>query len=334
MRLADIPRVALAHLPTPLEYLPRLSEFLGGPRIYIKRDDQTGLALGGNKVRKLEFLVADALEQGCDTLVTTGGPQSNHARQTAAAAAKLGLACHLVLPKLVPIATHEYENSGNVLLDRLLGASVEMPAAADFSAATIEWALASLRGQGRRPYSIPIGGSTAVGALGYVAALHELFEQANAQSLSIDAIVVATGSAGTHAGILAGLFQTGSSIPLHGFAVSATTADKVKLVGSLAGQVCERLEIPAADLAARIQVDDAFVGPGYGIPTDAMREAVNQTARFEGLLLDPVYTGKAMAGLFAAVRRGQFTGGQNVVFWHTGGAPGLFAYEAELTTSV
>jgi len=299
---------------------------LGGPRIFVKRDDQTGLALGGNKARKLEFLVADAIEQRCDTLVTTGGVQSNHARQTAAAAARTGLGCELLLPRVVPLATADYNDSGNVLLDQLLGAHVEFPAGEGFSQEQIDERLDKLRGAGRRPYWIPTGGSTPLGALGYVAAAEELLNQANQQQIAIDAIWVPTGSAGTHGGILAGLLRAGARTSLRGAAVSGTAADKERLVARLAHEALDLLSEPHGDVGSRVCVDDRFVGPGYGLPTEAMVEAVTLVARCEGLLLDPVYTGKAMAGLIHAVRNGEFAATDHVVFWHTGGTPALFAY--------
>jgi L-cysteate sulfo-lyase len=328
MTLEDLPRVPLAHLPTPFEPLPRLSEHLGGPQIWIKRDDQTGLALGGNKARKLEYLAADALASGCDTLVTTGGPQSNHARQTAAAAARLGLHCELILPRIVPRDDSQYEHSGNVLLDQLLGANASFPAASEFSQQSIDQLLDTLKSQGSRPYFIPVGGSTPLGAVGYARAADELLDQAHRQQIAVDAIVVPTGSAGTHAGILAGLIRSGHPARVQGIAVSATTAEKEKLVATLTRQTLELLKHDGGSIDARVRVDDRFVGPGYGLPTDAMIDAVRLVARLEGLLLDPVYTGKAMAGLIEHVREGNFKPAEHVVFWHTGGTPALFAYQS------
>lgn len=327
MNLTSTPRCSLAHLPTPFEPLPRLSQHLGGPNIYVKRDDQTGLALGGNKARKLEFLLADALQQECDTIVTTGGPQSNHARQTAAAAARLGLRCELILPRVVPYDAPEYETSGNLLLDHLFYARIELCATDAEATALIEERLQVLTREGHKPYSIPVGGSTPLGALGYVAAAGELLDQASRLGIAIDHIVLPTGSGGTHAGILAGLAQTGQAARVHGIAVSGTRAQKEDLVGRLLRDVLEQIDVPTDDLAHRVQVGDRFVGPGYGLPTDAMLEALELTSRLEGLLLDPVYTGKAMAGLIAAVRAGEFAAHENVVFWHTGGVPALFAYQ-------
>lgn len=326
MQLDRFPRTPLACLPTPLEPADRLADQLGGPRLWIKRDDQTGLGLGGNKVRKLEFLLADALARRADTVVTTGGLQSNHARQTAAAAARLGLDCKLLLPRAVPIATPQYEQSGNVLLDRLFGAEVVPLAADEFSDALVDNCLGRLRSQGRSPYFIPTGGSTPLGALGYVAAALELVRQLEERSLAIDAIVVPTGSAGTHAGILAGLALAGLEIPVFGIAVSATSREKSALVGQLLAETLRLLGGPTSD-PPQVNVDGRQVGPGYGLPTAAVLEAVRLTARLQGLLLDPVYTGKAMAGLIEGIRAGRFGRGSNVLFWHTGGIPALFAYQ-------
>ncbi len=326
VKLSEYPRTLLAHLPTPLEFLPRLTDFLGGPPIYVKRDDQTGLAMGGNKARKLEYLVAEALALGCDTLLTTGGPQSNHARQTAAAAARLGLGCEIVLPRVVPISTPEYEHSGNILLDRLLGANLDFPSASQASAA-IDARREQLIAAGKRPYLIPIGGSTPLGALGYVRAVDELLEQARAERIEFSHLVVPTGSGGTHAGILAGLLMAGHSAQVNGIAVSGTQREKAPLVRDLAEQVLRLLDETTLLPVDRVQVDDRFVGPAYGLPTPAMIEAVTLVARLEGLLLDPVYTGKAMAGLIHSVRSGRFSPSDRILFWHTGGTPALFAYQ-------
>jgi L-cysteate sulfo-lyase len=324
--LDPFPRVTLASLPTPLEPLPRLSTFLGGPRILVKRDDQTGLAMGGNKARKLEFLAGQALALGCDTLVTIGGLQSNHARQTAAAAARLGMQCELVLPRVVPRSGEEYEQSGNVLLDRLLGARLRVLPAGQSSERVLESVAAELRDQGRKPYVVPLGGSTAHGALGYVGALFELLEQVRAGEDRVDAIVVPIGSAGTVAGILAGLAVAEKAIPVVAAAVMGTAQDREALARELTRQVLGLLDRPVGAACDGLTVTDRTVGPGYGIPTHEVIDAVKRTAGLEGLLLDPVYTGKAMAALFDLVRGGRFNAADQVVFWHTGGAPALFAY--------
>ncbi len=326
MNFAKFDRISLAHLPTPLEPLVRLSRHLGGPRIFVKRDDATGLALGGNKVRKLEYLLGEARRAGADTLVTVGGVQSNHARQTAAVAARLGLACELILPRYVDWPDPVYATSGNVLLNQLFGARMHVLPESTLEPAALEAILAEIRRRGGRPFFIPVGGSTPVGALGYVAAIDELLSQLAAQEIADAQIVVATGSAGTHAGILVGLAAHERANQVIGIAVSGDSSQKETLVRDLASATATKLGVAAADLPPRVRVLDAYVGPGYGHPTPEMVEAVQLVARLEGLLIDPVYTGKAMAGLIDLVRRGQIDGDRPVVFWHTGGIPALFAY--------
>ncbi len=334
MDLSRFPRVSLAHLPTPLEQLPRLSAHLGGPTIYIKRDDATGLATGGNKARKLEFLVADALAQGCDTLITTGGPQSNHAHQTAAAAARLGLKCQLLLPRLVAGRRPAYEESGNVLLDRLFGAEVQFIAKEDFRPEAFEQALERLRASSRKPYWIPIGGSTPLGALGYMAAVPELLAQTQIAGCEPTAIIVASGSGGTHAGIVAGLIAAGNAVPVTGISVSGAAAEREPLVARLAAETLglagHAVDDPSA-VATRVHILDQYVGTAYGQPTPGMVEAVRRVAESEGILLDPVYTGKAMDGLIDLIRKGVFTRRDTVIFWHTGGSAALFAYPEVFT---
>lgn len=323
--LARESRVSLGHLPTPLEPLDGLSRVLGaGPRLFIKRDDCTGLAFGGNKVRKLEFLVGEALAAGADTLITTGGVQSNHARQTAAAAAKLGLRCELVLPRMVAGRDPAYESSGNRLLDDWLGARVqvvEKPADVIDAVVGIQ-ARAAARG-GRATF-IPAGGSSATGCLGYAAAALELAAQLERQRLRLDAIVLAVSTGGTLAGLLVGLEALGIATPVIGIGVYGPAAQVRLGVRDLAEKTRLRLGTSALP-DSRIDLRDGWLGPGYGLPTEAMREALTLAARSEGLLLDPVYTGKAMAGLIS-MRRQEILPGSNVLFWHTGGAPGLFAY--------
>lgn len=325
-------KISLAHLPTPLEVLDRLAAELGGPRILVKRDDQTGLALGGNKARKLEYLVAEALDQDADTLVTTGGVQSNHARQTAAAAAKLGLDCQLILEAAVARADDAYVSSGNVLLERILGAEIHRLERGEPAQPAIDRLLDQLRARGRHPYFIPVGGSTPLGALGYVDAAREVTEQMDAAGIWADHVVVATGSAGTHAGILAGFALYPRPPRVQGIAVSATRAHKEDQVRRLLEPLASMLAIDIRMFEDRVHVDDRFVGPGYGEPTPEMVRAVRRLARTEGLLLDPVYTGKAMAGLIQLIEEGAFRAGETVLFWHTGGVPALFAYPAELVS--
>lgn len=324
--LEGVPRHRLGHLPTPLEPMDRLSDHLGGPRLWVKRDDCTGLATGGNKTRKLEFLIADALERGADCVVTQGATQSNHARQTAAAAARAGLACHILLENRTGSEDPQYRGNGNVLLDRLLGATVEhRPGGADMPA-ELEAAADALRAEGRAPYVIPGGGSNPVGALGYVACASELLGQAAATDLRIDALVHATGSSGTQAGLVAGLVALGSDLDLLGIGVRATREKQEAMVHDLACRTMDHLGIGFEIPRAAVQANCDYVGPGYGLPTEGMIAAVRLLARLEGLLFDPVYSGKGLDGLIDLVRRGRFDGMDNVVFLHTGGSAALFGY--------
>ena len=332
MLLSRFPRVSLAHLPTRLEFLPRLTRHLGGPNIYVKRDDCTGLATGGNKTRKLEFLMGDALEKGATAVVTQGAVQSNHARQTAAAAAKLGLRCELVFERRIDKPSATYQTSGNVLLDRLLGAGLrEVPNGSDMTAAMEEVA-GELRSKGETPYVIPGGGSNVVGALGYVDCALELLAQANRERLVIDHVVHATGSTGTQAGLVVGLKASRSGVPLLGIGVNAPRELQEQRVFDLAEQTAERVGAPGAVERGDVVANCDYVGAGYGVPTEAMNEALLLLARLEGLLFDPVYSGKALAGLIDLVRKGYFKDAKNVVFIHTGGSAGLFAYADQLKT--
>jgi L-cysteate sulfo-lyase len=322
-------RVPLCHAPTPLEPMTRLSELLGGPRLWVKRDDCTGLAGGGNKTRKLEFLIGEALELGADCVVTHGAVQSNHVRQTAAAACRHGLACHALLERRITDTAPEYEDNGNVLLDRLFGATIDYrPAGLDMNA-EVEREGERMRAEGRKPYVIPGGGSNTTGALGYALCARELVEQARAMSLRIDHLVTATGSTGTHAGLVAGLHAMGETLPVMGISVRQPREKQIDAVHGLAVRTAERLGASAPPRAA-VEVDDGYVGAGYGIPADSTFEAIAMAARVEGLLLDPVYSGKGFAGLLGMIRAGAYSSGENVVFLHTGGASALFAYESAL----
>lgn len=326
MNLTKFPRVRLAHLPTPLEPLPRLSAALGGPEIWIKRDDCTGLSTGGNKTRKLEFLMADALEKGADTIITQGATQSNHARQTAAAAARLGLECHLLLEDRTGSTDPDYTLNGNVLLDRLHGASISArPGNADMNA-EMEGLAERLRAKGRKPYVIPGGGSNPVGALGYANAALELLHQAGERGLVIDHVVHGTGSAGTQAGLVTGLAALNSGIPVLGIGVRAPRGRQEEMVFALCQKTAEHLGLPGVVKRDQVTANCDYVGQGYGIPTESMVEAVRMLAEIEGVLLDPVYSGKAMAGLIDLVRKGRFAKDENIVFVHTGGAAALFGY--------
>jgi L-cysteate sulfo-lyase len=330
MHFARFPRVHLAHLPTPLEPMERLSKHLGGPRLWIKRDDCTGLSTGGNKTRKLEFLMGDALAKGADTVITQGATQSNHARQTAAAAAKLGLACHILLEDRTGNNAPDYTLNGNVLLDRLHGATIsKRPGGADMNA-EMEALAAKLRDEGKKPYVIPGGGSNPVGALGYANCALELLHQANEMGVKIDHIVQATGSAGTQAGFVAGLVALNANIPVLGISVRAPKAKQEQAVFDLAVRSAEHFGAPGVVKREHIVANSDYVGPGYGLPTDGMREAVKIAARLEGILLDPVYTGKGFDGLIDHVKKGFFKKDSNVVFLHTGGSAGLFGYSDAL----
>ena len=326
MHLSRFPRVKLAHLPTPLEPMERLTGHLGGPRLWIKRDDCTGLSTGGNKTRKLEFLMGEAMRQGANTIITQGATQSNHARQTAAAAAKLGFECHILLEDRTGFATREYTQNGNVLLDHLHGAHIsKRPAGADMNA-EMETVARDLRAKGRKPYVIPGGGSNPTGALGYANCALELVAQANEMNLRIDHIVQATGSTGTQAGLVAGLCAIHANIPVMGVSVRAPKQKQEEAVFALAEKTAELVGAAGAVKREHIAANSDYVGQGYGLPTEGMVEAVTMLAQQEGILLDPVYTGKAMAGLIDLVRKGAFEKESNVVFLHTGGSVGLFGY--------
>ena len=326
MHLSRFPRVRLAHLPTPLEPAPRLSEALG-VEIWVKRDDCTGLAGGGNKMRKLEFLLGDAMIRGADTLVTQGAVQSNHVRQTAGAAAAHGMACEIILEDRTGSTAHDYVANGNVLLDRLYGARLRTVPGGTDMAAELETTAAEVRARGGTPYIIPGGGSNAIGALGYVDCARELVGQADALDLPIDRIVTASGSAGTHAGLVAGLAVMGADIPVLGVGVRAPKPKQEENVLKLARETAALLGHPDRVTAELVEADCDYVGEGYGLVDDGVTEALKLAARTEGLLLDPVYTGKAMKGLIALAARGAFED-QTVVFVHTGGAQGLFGYES------
>jgi L-cysteate sulfo-lyase len=326
MKLTRFPRIRITHGPTPLEFMPRLTEALGGPNLYIKRDDCTGLGTGGNKTRKLEFLMADALAQHADTIITQGATQSNHARQTVAIAAKMGMQCEILLEDRTGSKADEYKHSGNVFLDHLYGANVqELPGGADMNAA-MEKLAGELRAKGRKPYIIPGGGSNALGALGYVVCALELTDQFNNLGLNVDCVVHATGSAGTQAGLVAGFDGARSQIPVLGIGVRASQETQETNVFNLAVKTAELLSVPGSIKRESVMANCDYVGGGYGIPTTGMVEAVTMLARLEGILLDPVYSGKGMAGLIDLCRKGHFRKGENVVFVHTGGAVALYGY--------
>jgi D-cysteine desulfhydrase family pyridoxal phosphate-dependent enzyme len=308
-------RLSFAHLPTPVEALPRLTRFLGGPGLFVKRDDQTGLALGGNKTRKLEFLLAEAQTLGADHIVTAGAVQSNHCRQTAAAAARFGLKCTLILSGAPPARA-----DGNLWLDHLFGAEIRWCEPSQRQA-MLQQTVEELRQQGARPYLVPYGGSSPTGVLGYVLAMQEFLQQ----SLSADAILFASSSGGTQAGLVLGARLFGYRGRLIGISVDEPRGVLQQRVAELATQAAQRLGERLEILPQEIEVEDEWARPGYGVLTEAEKEAIRLFARQEGLLLDPVYTGRAAAGLLSLIRRGAFSAGQTVLFWHTGGTPALFA---------
>jgi D-cysteine desulfhydrase len=326
MNLARFPRRRYTEGQTPLEFLPRFSAALGGPNIYIKRDDLLGLASGGNKTRKLEFLVADALAQGADTLITCGAVQSNHCRLTLAAAVKEGLKCRLVLEERVP-GSYKPEASGNNFLFQLMGveAVTVVPGGSNMLEAMQKMA-DEVTALGRKPYIIPGGGSNAIGATGYVACAEEILAQAFEKGINFDTIVTTSGSAGTHAGLVVGFYGNNSNIPVVGINISRKKDVQENLVYSLVEKTAEHVGVKGGVPRESVVTFDEYFGAGYSRPTPEMVEAVKLLATTEGILLDPVYTGKAMAGLIDLCRKGYFKKGQNVLFLHTGGSPALYAY--------
>lgn len=326
MNLSQFPRRRYTEGQTPLEFLPRFTEALGGPNVYIKRDDLLGLTSGGNKTRKLEFLVADALSRNADTLITCGAVQSNHCRLTLAAAVKEGLRCRLVLEERVP-GSYKPEASGNNFLFRLLGVEkiTVVPGGSDLSGA-MQQVAQDLAKEGRKGYIIPGGGSNAIGATGYVACAQEIQDQIFEKNIRIDRILVASGSAGTHAGLVTGICGCNMNIPVVGVGVSRDPGDQEPIVFNLARETAERVGVKQEIPREAVVTFGDYWRPKYSVPNKKMVEAVNMTARTEGILLDPVYTGKAMAGLIGLSRSGYFKKGENVLFVHTGGSPGLYAY--------
>ena len=327
MRIESLARFPLAQLPTPIEELKSLSRELGGPELLIKRDDQTGLALGGNKTRKLEFLVAQALEQGADTLVTAGAAQSNHCRQTGAAAARAGLRCELLLNGTKP----ELPN-GNLLLDELLGARIYWVERSEREA-KLSAVSDHLRKEGRKPYVIPVGGSNGVGATGYVLAMMELAEQLDGMNQRVDHVVLASSSGGTQAGIVVGAKVTDFNGKLHGVSIDKDEGNGVTYedeLADIANETAKYIDFDAQFAASDFNVVYDYLGGGYGVVGELEREAIRLLAPREGIVLDPVYTGRAMGALIDLVRKRAFRSDETILFWHTGGAPALFAYAKDL----
>lgn len=326
MHLARFPRVRLFPTPTPLEKLENLSRHLGGPEIWIKRDDCTVVATGGNKVRKLEWLIGEARAQGATHIVTQGAVQSNHVRQTAAVARRFGMTCTALLEHRIETNDRDYLNSGNVLLDKLFDCAIEYrPSGLDMNAEA-EKKGEELRAAGVNAYVIPGGGSNRVGALGYVSCAQELVQQADEMGLTIDRLVTATGSAGTHAGLVVGLQGVNAGIPVLGIGVRLPKDRQEANVFRLAEATAEYCGVRGGIPRESVVANCDYVGEGYGIPTPGMAEAVQMLARLEGILLDPVYSGKAMAGMIDLIRKGEIGSNETVVFLHTGGAVGLFGY--------
>ncbi len=327
MNFTQFPRRPYLNGPTPIESMPSLSKALGGKvNLFIKRDDLLPGAAGGNKTRKLEFCIADAMEQGADTIITCGAVQSNHCRLTAAWSAKEGLDCHLVLEERVE-GSYKKEGSGNNFLFELLDVkSIEVVKGGSDMMAEMGKKADELAAQGKKPYIVPGGASNAIGALGYAACAEETMNQLNTAGLSIDHIIVPSGSAGTHAGMVVGMCGMNANIPVSGVNVSRTKDVQEELVYKLAIELAEKLGVKGGVEKDAFVCFDQYVGPGYSIPTDSMVEAVKLFAKSEAILLDPVYSGKAAAGLIDLVRNGHFEEGANVLFLHTGGSPALFAY--------
>lgn len=332
MNLARFDRRRYTQHATPIEPMPHLSKALGGAKLLIKRDDLLGLTGGGNKTRKLEFLVAEALAQGADTLITVGAVQSNHCRLTAAAAVREGLRCQLVLEQRVPGSYNPHASGNNFLFDLLGVEKIEVVELGADMAGAMAKMKADLAAQGRLGYIIPGGGSNPLGSLGYVACAEEILQQAFDQSLKIDRIVVASGSAGTHAGLVVGLIGNSAGIPVTGINVRRPRPEQEGNVHKLAVELAAFAGVHATIPRDAIVCRDEWVGPGYSLPTPEMIDAVRLFAGTEGVLLDPVYTGKAAAGLIALVRSGEIAPEETVLFVHTGGSPVLYATQPILET--
>ncbi len=328
MLLSRFPRRFLAHLPTPLEKLDRLSAELGGPEIWIKRDDCTGLSTGGNKTRKLEFLMAEAEMAKADLVMTQGATQSNHCRQTAAFAAKVGIPCHILLEDRTGSNNPNYNHNGNVLLDHLHGATTEKIKGSGLNMnAEMEKRAAALRETGKIVYTIPGGGSNATGALGYVNCAFEMLGQFNDRHLKVDHILHATGSAGTQAGLIVGLKAINAGIPLLGIGTNASKPKQEAKIFELAIKTAAKLGTPGIVSREDVVANTDYVGEGYGVPSPAGQEAIKLFAELEGILLDPVYSAKGAAGMIDLIRKGHFKKGEIIVFIHTGGSTGLFGYD-------
>jgi len=322
--LEKFERIKLGHFPTPIEHLKNISKYLGGPNIFIKRDDCTGLATGGNKTRKLEFLIPDAIKNKAELVVTVGAVQSNHARQTSAACTLMGLKCLIILEQRVKDPPEVYMNSGNIFLNKLYGADIKICPKNENFLKYYEKVIEDLKSKGTNVYFIRGGGSNSIGALGYVECLNEIIKENNKYNFSH--IVHATGSAGTQSGLLAGRKYFNCKIPVTGISVRYDKTTQEEKVYAVAKKTCEMLQCNILDKSEIVAYDD-YIGPGYGEPTDAMIEATKLLAKKEAILLDPVYSGKGFAGLIGLIKNKKFTKNDNVLFIHTGGAVSLSAYE-------
>lgn len=328
MDLTSIPRRKYTYGATPIEYLKNLSKLLNGPDIFIKRDDHLGLAGGGNKTRKLEFLVADALKNNADTLITCGAVQSNHCRLTLSAAQKEQLDCHLVLEERVPNSYNPKANGNNFLYNLLNAASKTVVPGGSDMVREMEKLAKKVEAEGKKPYIIPMGGSNEIGAIGYVACAEEINSQLRESSIDIDYIITPTGSAGTHAGLLTGMAESSHNIPIVGISVNNEKSIQEENVYKLVNKTSDYLNLKNRIEKSSVKVFDDYIGPGYSLSTDGMIEAVKLLSQREGILLDPVYTGKTMAGLIDLIRQGYFKKGEKVLFMHTGGSPALFNYSS------
>jgi D-cysteine desulfhydrase len=326
MNLCKFPRLRYTPYQTPIEELKRLTIVLGGPKIFIKRDDMLGLTSGGNKTRKLEFLMADAISEGADTIITCGAVQSNHCRLTLAASVKEGLKCHLVIEQRVPNSYDKYANGNNFLFNLLGVEGIHVVNGGSDMEAEMNRVASELSAKGRKPYIIPGGGSNDIGALGYVACAQEILNQSFEMGIGIDHIVLTSGSAGTHAGILTGMIGENAGISVVGIGINRKKDQQREAVYSLSMKLSEKLGIKNKPCKDEVVVFDDYIGEGYSRPTQGMIDAVKLVARTEAILLDPVYTGKAMAGMIDLIRTGYFKGAKNILFLHTGGSPALYAY--------
>ncbi len=324
-RLEEFEPLTLGQTPTPIEPLRRLTTFLDGPELWIKRDDQTGIATGGNKVRKLRFLLADAIRAEADVILTAGAIQSNHVRQTAAMAAHLGLSCILILKGNPPKKLKQ----GNYLLDHILGAEIHWSGEKTLTD-TMDEKAKELQTMGRKPYIVPFGGSNALGVCGYVSAMAELYQQIPTTDKYFDVIVIASGSGGTQAGLIVGAHALGCSSIIQGISIFEPAATLRKSIAHLATDCASLLEIDFTCTEENVVLNDTYLGGGYGVVGDLEREAIALAGQTEGLLVDPVYTGRALGGMIDMIRKAVLSKGQRVLFWHTGGIPALFAYGEEI----